>query len=115
MFKTALDAETYGEGAYTLTFRKAANSGGNPQDYVFYFNVSTSASAPSVEKIVTGGMDGVRVKIPRVRKDGRPDTVTATFLFNRTGEVGGTFDISSRRGGALATTVQPQRGLAPLK
>lgn len=45
MFKTALDAETYGEGAYTLTFRKAANSGGNPQDYVFYFNVDPTASA----------------------------------------------------------------------
>lgn len=52
MFKTSLDAETYGEGAYTLTFRKAANSGGNPQDYVFYFNVSTSASAPSAANLI---------------------------------------------------------------
>lgn len=45
LFKTVLDADTYGAGAYTLTFRKASNSGGNPQDYVFYFNVDPTASA----------------------------------------------------------------------
>lgn len=45
LFKTSLDAATYGTGAFTLTFRKATNSGGNPQDYVFYFNVDTTASS----------------------------------------------------------------------
>jgi len=42
IYKTVLAAETYGEGAYKLTFRKAANVNGNPVDYDFYFNVDTS-------------------------------------------------------------------------
>lgn len=45
LFKTALDSETYGAGAYTLTFRKAADDNGAPVDYVFYFNVDAEASA----------------------------------------------------------------------
>lgn len=45
LFKTSLDAETYGTGAFTLTFRKAANYQDNPVDYVFYFNVDQTASA----------------------------------------------------------------------
>ena len=44
LFKTALNATTYGTGAYTLTFRKAENDNGNPVDYVFYFNVDATAS-----------------------------------------------------------------------
>lgn len=39
LFKTALDAEIYGQGAYTLTFREGSDYNGNPVDYVFYFNV----------------------------------------------------------------------------
>ena len=111
-------AKQTGRGPYFGAWRlEVAPGAARAQDRFLHVLTAadTSTSAPSVEKIVTGGMDGVRVKIPRVRKDGRPDTVTATFLFNRTGEVGGTFDISTRRGGALATTVQPQRGLVPLK
>ncbi len=45
LFKTVLDADVYGDGAYTLTFRKAENSGGSPVDYVFYFNVDATKSA----------------------------------------------------------------------
>ena len=44
-FKTALNAETYGAGAYTLTFREAENDNGNPVDHVFYFDVNPAASA----------------------------------------------------------------------
>ena len=37
LFKTALDAETYGAGAYKLTFKKNDGTG-----YDFYFNVDTT-------------------------------------------------------------------------
>ena len=47
-FKTVLDAATYGDGAYTLTFREGANdtSGSTPVpvDYTFYFNVDPTKS-----------------------------------------------------------------------
>ena len=51
LFKTALDADTYGTGAYTLTFREGANVGGSPVDHVFYFDVDAtkSATAAAVE------------------------------------------------------------------
>ena len=77
--------------------------------------------------------DGVTVKVPNVIRGKCRGTRTATFLFNRTGEVGGTVDFSFRgdapsvplqgqvlcftteRPRPLATTIQPQEGLAPLK
>lgn len=45
LFKTVLDAEIYGAGAYTLTFREAANYNSQPVDYVFYFNVDATVLA----------------------------------------------------------------------
>jgi len=39
LFKTVLNPEIYGAGAYTLAFREAANYNDQPVDYVFYFNV----------------------------------------------------------------------------
>ena len=42
LFKTALTAETWGDGAYKLTFREAENDNGQPVDHDFYFDVDTS-------------------------------------------------------------------------
>jgi hypothetical protein len=75
----------------------------------------TSATAPKIEKVVTDTQDGVIVTMPNVRRDGWLGSVTATFLFNRTGEVGGTVKFSFGSEEPLATTIQPQHGLAPLK
>ena len=52
MFKEALDAETYGEGAYWLVFRKAENVNDMPQDYPFYYNVSTSAEVEDATNLI---------------------------------------------------------------
>ena len=47
----------------------------------------------------------------------KPDggMIEATILFNSTGGVGGTFAMGSGSARPLATTVQKQQGLAPLK
>lgn len=45
LFKTALNPEIYGAGAYTLTFREAANHNGQPVDHVFYFDVDAATLA----------------------------------------------------------------------
>ena len=93
----------------------------------------TSATAPKIEKVVTDGKDGVTVKVPNVIRGEWRGTLTATFLFNRTGEVGGIAKLSFLSAESpvptdgkrvlgtvamprpLATTIQPQEGLAPLK
>lgn len=60
LFKTKLDEDTYGKGAYTLTFREAANSsGGTPVDHVFYFDFdpASSGGASVVQGSVTLGLE----------------------------------------------------------
>lgn len=44
VYKTALDPDKYGEGAYMLTFRKAEDQSHQPVDAWFYFDVDRTAS-----------------------------------------------------------------------
>ena len=55
LFKTVLDADTYGTSAYTLTFREAENSDSNPVDYVFYFDLDMTKAAS--QSAVQGEVD----------------------------------------------------------
>ena len=65
----------------------------------------TTATCPQVERIKTDTCDGVTVAVGATK---------ATVLFNRTGTVGGTIACGEGSARPLATTVQPQSGLAPL-
>ena len=65
----------------------------------------TTATCPQVERIKTDTCDGVTVAVGATK---------ATVLFNRTGTVGGTSACGEGSVRPLATTVQPQSGLAPL-
>lgn len=53
LFKTALAAETWGAGAYKLTFREAENYQGNPVDHDFYFNVDTTVYTSTIPNDTT--------------------------------------------------------------
>jgi hypothetical protein len=55
--KTALDAATYGTGAYKLTFREAANDDGSPVDHDFYFNVDTTVYTSPIPNDTTLVLD----------------------------------------------------------
>ena len=132
----ARGAKRTGRGPYMGAWRlEVAPGAPRAQDRFLHVITAadTSATAPKVEKVVTDGKDGVTVKVPNVVRGKWRGTLTATFLFNRTGEVGGTVDFSFRsdeppapqegkvlcttreRPRPLVTTVQPQVGLAPLR
>ena len=53
LFKTALDAETWGDGAYKLTFREAENDNGQPVDHDFYFDVNTAVYTGTIPNDTT--------------------------------------------------------------
>ena len=62
-----------------------------------------------VQPVKTDICDGVKVT---QRLNGR--LVTATILFNREGAVGGSIAVNGKSARPLATTIQPQKGMAPL-
>ena len=128
-------AERTGQGPYFGAWRLEV-APGMPRAQDRFLHVltaaDTSATAPIIEKIVADGRDGVTVKVPNVVRGKWRGTLKATFSFNRTGPVGGWVDFSfvgepvapseslarlSSMGlpRSLATTIQPQEGLAPLK
>ena len=59
VFKTVLPAETWGAGAYKITFREAANDSitGNPVDYDFYFNVDTTVYTGDIPNATNLNLD----------------------------------------------------------
>ena len=61
LFKTELPAQTWGAGAYKLTFREAENdtSGSTPvpKDHDFYFNVDTNVYDDTIPNDTTLDLD----------------------------------------------------------
>jgi heparin/heparan-sulfate lyase len=104
----ARGAKRTGRGPYMGAWRLEVAPGA-PRSNDRFLHVltatDTSATRPQVERIKTDACDGVTIAVGATK---------ATVLFNRTGAVGGMFAFGNGSERPLATTVQPQAGLAPL-
>ena len=59
VFRSAISTATGTEGDYTLTFRKRANSGGDPVDYVYSYDASAGTwTAPTTKPELNGELFG---------------------------------------------------------
>ncbi len=59
VFRSAVSTAEGTEGNYTLTFRKRANSGSSPVDYVYSFDASTGKwTAPATMPALNGELFG---------------------------------------------------------
>ena len=108
-------AKRTGRGPYFGAWRLEVSPGA-PRDADRFLHVlmaaDTSAKPPQVRKVVTDTCDGVMLAVPQAGGG----TAEVTILFNRAGDVGGLFTAGQTVAPRpLATTIQPQRGLATLK
>ena len=106
-------AKEKGRGPYFGEWRIEVAPGAKRADDRFLHVLTATDSAmgrpAEVQPVKTDICDGVKVT---QRLNGR--LVTATVLFNREGPVGGSIAVNGKSARPLATTIQPQKGMAPL-
>lgn len=108
------EAGETGRGPYFGAWRLEVAPGAPRADDRFLhvlMAADTASRAPRTEKIEMDGMDGVKVMFP-LASGGESE---ARVLFNRTGAVVGTIAVNGGAPHALATGVQRQSGLDPLR